>query len=723
MGKSELRRCGTGLAAMLVAGSVEAAEINSSPAPLIASTIGSCSLIQNPATQWASAENGNSPIGTVNNYFFLKEKREVGLTGKVQLVEAPAHGSLQRIPDYPEEWAFRYLPQADYEGPDRATFLVEIAGQKVKLVYFFKVMNGVPGGTDGYDPYRDKKLCPKGAYWKISSTFDADGNATLTTIDYQGSAADSGSTPLSSWLAAAKLDAFVADASNVSVTFADLASAALGSSSGNSITLDTNAAGYNWFIDSTPSDNSEFLPTANPNEWIAKADSAAAGKMDMLSVLLHEYGHALGIEHSASAHDYMATTLAPGVRRLPSTDELALMDKLAGDLRLELAGESTPSPDTPSSPLPSVPLGGSLGLALLGRLRGNRYGGWNIAVDSASLIPQYAVAANPKLSNTEFVGGQGWSTTGDVRFQDGAATLTETAPSQTRLNQVFIIGENDRFLSFTVADTALDDADQAPDDAFEVALLDANTGASLLGGTGLTRNDAFLNLQADGNEHKSQAVTSIRNADGSRTYLIDLAGIPAGTAVNLAFDLIGFGKGAAAASSHLTIRDLRIGVPQTKDDSATLAEDGVTTIAALANDLNAQQPGFAPIIVDAPVHGQITINADGTFSFAPEKDWHGEDHFSYKLSDGHVDSNLAIVSLTVTPVNDAPVAAHDAANVGEDGSVVSTGNLLANDRTWAGAGGQRAPAGLESRRRETSCQGLSAGVVRRRCQPYRHRLV
>ena len=116
----------------------------------------------------------------------------------------------------------------------------------------------------------------------------------------------------------------------------------------------------------------------------------------------------------------MATTLAPGVRRLPSADELALMAKLAGDLRLELAGDSTPSPDNPSSPLPSVPLGGSLGLALLGRLRGNRFGGWNVAVDSVSPLlpsaPQYAVAANPKLSNTEFAGGQGWSTTGDVRF-------------------------------------------------------------------------------------------------------------------------------------------------------------------------------------------------------------------------------------------------------------------------------------------------------------------
>lgn len=642
-----------------------------------------------------SAMRSVDPAYMLKNYLQnYKIRKEVDLASiKTTLIEGTKHGVIiegrsrneSQGPsgiNYKSRTVYSYDAIPDYEGCDRAVFMAEYEGKHYKIIVDLRVFKIV----NEYSP-----TCPQPQLIKIKKPragIDVDGFTT---------------------------------------TIADLPGSAVAQTIGTAITLDTNAAGYNWFIDYTPSDNAEFLPTANPNEWIAKADSEAAGKMDMLSVLLHEYGHSLGIEHSANAHDYMATTLAPGVRRMPSADELALMAKLAGDLRLELAGDSTPSPDTPSSPLPSVPLGGSLGLALLGRLRGNRYGGWNVAVDSVSplmpLVPQYAVAANPKLSNTEFAGEQGWSTTGDVRFQDGAATLTETAASQTRLNQVFIVGENDRFLSFTVADTALDDADQAPDDAFEVALLDANTGASLLGGTGLTRNDAFLNLQADGNEHKSQAVTSIRNADGSRTYLVDLAGIPAGTAVNLAFDLIGFGKGAAAASSHLTIRDLRIGVPQTKDDSATLAEDGVTTIAALANDLNAQQPGFAPIIVDAPVHGQITINADGTFSFAPEKDWHGEDHFSYKLSDGHVDSNLATVSLTVTPVNDAPVAAHDAASVGEDGTIAASGDLLANDRTWAGAGGQRAPAALESRRREASCQGLSAGVVQRRCQPYRHRLV
>ena len=460
---------------------------------------------------------------------------------------------------------------------------------------------------------------------------------------------------------------------------ADLAGAAVAQTTGEGssaqITLDANAAGYNWFIDSTPADNSEFLPTANPNEWIAKADSEAAGKMDMLSVLLHEYGHALGIDHSAAPNDYMSTTLQPGVRRLPSAEELALMAQLAREIKGDMTASSD-TPDSPQSPLPSLPLSSVFGVALLGRLRRTNYGSWTNTIDSVGAIPQFDIAANPKLDNTEFAGpsaGQadGWATTGAVNFANGAATLSETATAQTRLNQVFIVGDTDRFLSFTVADAALDDAANAPDDAFEVAMLDANTGLSLLGGTGLSHNDAFLNLQADGSEHKAQAVTSILNADGSRTYLIDLAGIPAGTAVNLSFDLIGFGKGAAATSSHLTIRDLRIGLPQTMDDNVTLAEDTPTSIAALANDLNLQ-PGFVPVIVDAPTHGQVAFNVDPSgqvsFTYHPDQNYNGTDSFTYKLSNGQADSNLATVSLTITAVNDAAVATDASFTLAEDGT-------------------------------------------------------
>ena len=110
-------------------------------------------------------------------------------------------------------------------------------------------------------------------------------------------------------------------------------------------------------------------------------------------------------------------------------------------------------------------------------------------------------------------------------------------------------------------------------------------------------------------------MSHITNADGSRTYLVDLSGIArnadGSVAVNLSFDLIGFG----ANGSHVSVSDVRLfGQPQTSDDSASGAEDAVLIIPALANDKNADLAGLAPVLVAAPTHGTVLTNADGTFS-------------------------------------------------------------------------------------------------------------
>jgi hypothetical protein len=134
-------------------------------------------------------------------------------------------------------------------------------------------------------------------------------------------------------------------------------------------------------------------------------------------------------------------------------------------------------------------------------LRGSRYGDLSIVPDYATLTTKYAVAANATFANLDSPAG--WNTQGsvDIASGTGSATLNEVSTSQTRLSQVFMLNEQDRYLSFTLSGTALDDLNGAPDDAFEAALLDANTGLSVLGGNGLTRTDSFLNLQADGTQH------------------------------------------------------------------------------------------------------------------------------------------------------------------------------------------------------------------------------
>jgi VCBS repeat-containing protein len=143
------------------------------------------------------------------------------------------------------------------------------------------------------------------------------------------------------------------------------------------------------------------------------------------------------------------------------------------------------------------------------------------------------------------------------------------------------------------------------------------------------------------------------NPDGSRTYLIDVRNVPAGTAANLSFDLIGF----AGSGSHVTVRDVRlIGWPQPQDDVAETAEDTALVIDAASNDIDADQSGFTLTVAAAPAHGQVNVEADGTFRYVPEADYFGSDSFTYRFTNGLVDSNIATVNLTITAVNDAPVA-------------------------------------------------------------------
>jgi hypothetical protein len=61
------------------------------------------------------------------------------------------------------------------------------------------------------------------------------------------------------------------------------------------------------------------------------------------------------------------------------------------------------------------------------------------------------------------------------------------------------------------------------------------------------------------------------------------------------------------------------------------------------------------IIVSQPAHG--TLSGSGAArNYTPSLNYTGSDSFTFKVNDGHVDSNVATVSITITSVNDAPVA-------------------------------------------------------------------
>jgi hypothetical protein len=108
--------------------------------------------------------------------------------------------------------------------------------------------------------------------------------------------------------AAAKLD-------GLRVVIGDLPQGKLGALTNGYIVIDGTAAGRGWFVDPTPQDSSEFAARRGSGRLVATSSGAAHGRVDLLTVVLHEMGHALGQDHEAGG--MMAEMLNLGERQSP----------------------------------------------------------------------------------------------------------------------------------------------------------------------------------------------------------------------------------------------------------------------------------------------------------------------------------------------------------------------------------------------------------------------
>ncbi|MEW4562734.1 peptidylprolyl isomerase [Bremerella sp. JC770] len=100
------------------------------------------------------------------------------------------------------------------------------------------------------------------------------------------------------------------DSNVVTIVIVDLPGSQLASTTGNTIYLDHNAAGWGWFVDTTPLDSSEF--SNEDGRLLAASTSLASGKIDLVSVLMHELGHVAGLEHAEEG--LMNAIIQPGER-------------------------------------------------------------------------------------------------------------------------------------------------------------------------------------------------------------------------------------------------------------------------------------------------------------------------------------------------------------------------------------------------------------------------
>ena len=137
---------------------------------------------------------------------------------------------------------------------------------------------------------------------------------------------------------------------------------------------------------------------------------------------------------------------------------------------------------------------------------------------------------------------------------------------------------------------------------------------------------------------------------------------------------------SASALVSVTIAPASNQAPVAVNDTATVAEGGTTTISILAND-TAPTGGFdlaSVVLTDLPIRGSLVKNADGTVTYTHSGNESTSDSFRYTVKGTNgVVSNEATVTITITPVNDPPVANNDTASVVEGGSVNIS--VLSND--------------------------------------------
>ncbi|WP_444436209.1 retention module-containing protein [Pseudomonas sp. A6] len=137
-------------------------------------------------------------------------------------------------------------------------------------------------------------------------------------------------------------------------------------------------------------------------------------------------------------------------------------------------------------------------------------------------------------------------------------------------------------------------------------------------------------------------------------------------------------NGTAESTVTLTVTAVN-DVPVTSDDSKTTAEDTAVSGQVVASDVDGDALTYTLKSGDEPKHGTLVLDAaTGHYTYTPNPNYNGPDSFVVTIDDGHNGTAESTVSLSVTPVNDAPVAANDSKTTGEN-SVLSDQVPAASD--------------------------------------------